>query len=91
MLCLKTCQGLFSEILTISKIATILLLAIILQQQDVHLIVCLIVSRWFQTVINQKCNTLYSCVRVVVFPCGRYNNIMNSFSLFGQLNFNFRH
>ena len=30
-------------------------------------------------------------VRVVVFSCGRYNNMMNRFSLFGQLNFNLRH
>ena len=64
---------------------------LILQQPDVHLIVCLIVSRWFQTAIIQKYNTIDSYVRVVVFYCGRYNNIMNSFSLFGQLEFNFRH
>ena len=37
-------------------VATIPLLANS-EATDVHLIVCLIVSRWFQTVINQKCNT----------------------------------
>ena len=34
------------------------LFLLILQQPDVHLIVCLILWRQFQTVINQKCNPL---------------------------------